>query len=178
VKYAVLVAALLGMIVLGRAARTRPALVWILAAAVGFLPFLDISVNVVSYESYRGDARGLEVQLFDLVAVALAVALPPAAHPSPFRGVRAAYITVAILSVFAAQNPLYASFTLWKLLRMDLLLRTVARGAESPRIAAAFVTGLCVAVTYEGLLALDQRYLMGFIRVQGTLSHPTPSAWR
>jgi hypothetical protein len=172
VKYAVLVAALLGMIVLGRAARTRPALVWILAAAVGFLPFLDISVNVVSYESYRGDARGLEVQLFDLVAVALAVALPPAAHPSPFRGVRAAYITVAILSVFAAQNPLYASFTLWKLLRMDLLLRTVARGAESPRIAAAFVTGLCVAVTYEGLLALDQRYLMGFIRVQGTLSHP------
>ncbi len=56
------------------------------------------------------------MQLFDLVAVALAIALPPATQPSPFRGVRAAYLTVAILSILAAQNPIYASFTLWKLL--------------------------------------------------------------
>ena len=66
-KWLALVVVLLACYPAGVLARSRPAMQRALAVLVGFLPFHAVDLNLVSYETYRGDTRGLELSLVDFV---------------------------------------------------------------------------------------------------------------
>jgi hypothetical protein len=172
VKWIALVAALAAIAPAAGYARKNPKALVLLVMALGLLPFLPVHINVVSYEFYRGDARGIEITLEDIVAAILALAIPPTGRPASFRGLRAAYYLAFVVSLFVSPLPLFSVFSLWKLARMYFVFAVAERVASDPRRAAALVTGLAAGVVYETVLVLDQRYHLGVMRASGNLLHP------
>jgi O-antigen ligase len=171
-KWLIFFGAIAAVYPLGRWLRGRDRLLLLAVALLGFLPFVSIDINLVSYEHYRGDSRGIEISLLDLLAAALAVALPPAERVRPsYRFVRWLYALACVLSLASAPNPLFGTFSIWKLLRMFAAMALVERLCHRPERLAALLWGLGSGVVYETLLALSQRYLQGAVRVSGNLSH-------
>jgi O-antigen ligase len=141
--------------------------------------FHPAHVNLLSDETYRGDARGFELTSVDLLALALFIAArlrraPPS--PRAFVIPRVAYAVAVALSVFASPDALRSMFGVWKLARMYFLFAVLAAElVELPMVLAA-VQGLSVGVLIEGGLALHQRYFEHTMRVMGSQSHPNSLA--
>ena len=156
----------------GRSARRAPRHRVALAVAIGVLPFFDITLNPISYEAYRGDARGLEFSLVDFVALASLAAVPAgrgAIPPLAWRN--AMYLLVCAASTFAAPNPLFAGFAVWKALRAALLFVAVHRLVSFDDRGPDVLRGLALGVVASGALALQQRYLLGHFVSTGPFSH-------
>lgn len=148
-----------------------------LAVFVGFLPFIgldDVDINLISFERYRGDSRGVEVTLLDLSVLAFLVALPKKTQPTPLLPQRVLYFGAVALSVLSAPLPLFAMFSVWKLTRMMIAFAVVVRVAD--RFSPQLLLGLGTGVLYELYLSLKQRYVMGAVRVEGNLFHPNSLA--
>ena len=153
----------------------RPQLVRWTVFALGFLPFAGlrfISLNLLSRETYRGDSRGLEVTLIDLAVCALFLGLPKSTVPAPYRRTRAFYLFAVLLSVAFAAVPLYSAFSVWKLLRMYLLLVVVARACLDAAVPPFLLRGMGLGIIYEALLAGWQHYLGHQYQAAGNLNHP------
>jgi O-antigen ligase len=149
---------------------------WRLAAwtVLGALPFLGSwlpHINLVSYELYRGDSRGFETTLVDLVVLALLAATPRSREPSPYRPLRYAYFLVALFSVTQAASPLFASFGVWKLLRMYVLLAAVNRGSEDPQVPAQVLRGMLMGTLLQVGMGLYQRYGLHLYQSPGFFAH-------
>lgn len=173
-KYVVFVLALVGCFPFGAWLAKRPDVRLWLWTAIGFLPFygLDsVDINLVSYEQYRGDSRGIEITLVDLFVLSLALALPKARSPMPYKIPVVAYAVVAGASVLWAREPLFATFSVWKLLRMVGLLRVVSRGCEDDAVPPAILRGMAFGLLYELYLALQQRYVHHHHQVSGNFAH-------
>lgn len=173
-KWIVFFAALALTPVLGRWLRMRPKTQPYVWSAIAFLPFFGLDamkINVVSYELYRGDSRGIEITIVDLLVLALSLALPPPRHPLPYRGAVLAYAAITSLSTFWAVAPLFATFSVWKLMRMILLLRVVSRGCEDVRVAPALLRGMACGIVYELGVALQQRYILHHHQVSASFAH-------
>jgi hypothetical protein len=172
VKWLALVLALAVLYPLGRAARANARLRATFAAMLGFLPFYEVHVNFFSNENYRGDSRGLEITLLDLVGVVLALALPARtrSHAPPFRWQKLAYVLVVAISVSQAELPLFAMFGLWKVVRL-FAVSTVAARAVDDELGGEVYRGLLLGVCYSAFLALKQRYFEGYMQAKGPFSH-------
>ena len=170
-KWLALVVVLLACYPAGVLARSRPAMQRALAVLVGFLPFHAVDLNLVSYETYRGDTRGLELSLVDFVALALLVATPKGAGPPPFRLSRDLYLAFALISVALAPIPLFASFAAFKLARSYLLFVCVFRASRQLRADPWFLSGLSLGVVYATGLCLWQRYGLGMMQAPGPFPH-------
>ncbi len=155
----------------GVLARSRPAMQRALAILVGFLPFHAVDLNIISYEAYRGDTRGLELSLVDFVALALIVATPSGAGAAPFRASRILYLVAALTSVALAPIPLFASFAAWKLARCYLLFICVYRASRQLRADPWFISGLSLGLVYATGLCLWQRYGLGMMQAPGPFPH-------
>jgi hypothetical protein len=171
VKWIALVVMSLVVFPLGRAAAKDPRIARYLATAIGFLPFYLVSINVISYEAYRGDARGLELTLLDFLLVSLWIALPPSSSPTPMPWARYAYLAVAALSVVRADIPLYAGFGLFRLVRLYVLFHVLVRAFRDTRLGADVHRGLGAGVLYAAGLCLWQRYGLGYLQAPGPFSH-------
>ncbi len=156
---------------LGRAAARDPRIARYLAMAIGFLPFHLVSINLISYEAYRGDARGLELTLVDFLLVSLWIALPPSSSGTPMPLARYAYLAVAALSVVRADIPLYAGFGLFRLLRLYLLFHVLVRAIRDAKLGSAIHQGLGAGILYAAGLCLWQRYGLGYLQAPGPFSH-------
>ncbi len=166
-KSVVAVALCVGAIFLGTIIRQRVGIQRWLARGLGALPFCLISLNLVSYEHYRGTSRGFEITIVDLLAWSLLVALPRVEARNKIRGT---YLFVCVLSGVFAAVPLYTLFGVWKVLRMFWVAaaahRAVAYGLGSP-----LLQGLIMGQVYAFLLAVQQRYLFGMHQVPGPFAH-------
>lgn len=148
---------------LGRWLRRTPrGLEWT-TSALALLPFLSgaheyFALNPISYETYRGDANGLEVTIVDIVALTLWVALPKARRPMPYRAVCLAYLGIATATALWAPVPVFTLLSAWRLLRGFFVLAVVARACETPRLGRAIVNGLATGILVSCVEALYQRY--------------------
>ncbi|MBX7196495.1 MAG: O-antigen ligase family protein [Sandaracinaceae bacterium] len=176
-KWIALFVALAGVWPAGVFLRNKPRLMALLATFVGFLPYIgldDVDINVISFERYRGDSRGVEITLLDLAVLTFLVALPKKTRPTPLPLQRGLYFAAVVLSVAVAPLPLFAMFSVWKLARMMIVFAVVVRVADV--FVAELVLGLGIGVLYEVFLSLKQRYLMGALRVDGNMMHPNSLA--
>jgi len=157
-------------ILLRRNARARP----IACFLIGLFPFVDLGffdINFLVHAQYRGDARGFEVTLLDLLLLAVFLSQPRRRLASPFLAARCAYFLAALVSVAAAAEPLFAWFSVWSLVRMYFAFEVVYQACRSNRLVAALLAGLAVGVTCQFGLALAQRYLLGIHQTRGFFAH-------
>lgn len=163
------------VIAAGRFLRSRPESRFVLLFLLGFLPFTDLvergSLNLVSHELYRGDARGFEITIIDLVALTLWVSLPKGRWPVPYRRLAIAYAAVAGITLLWAWEPLYAGFGLWRIARITFVGIVVARALEDERAPPALLHGLAWGLVAQVVFALWQRYVVGAHQVSGSFAH-------
>lgn len=144
---------------------------------VALAPFSErMQVNYFSREWYRGTTRGLEFCGLDILSFSLLVS----AFLLPRRGEKRFYFPASLLlmvtfflyAVFcvAISDPkIFGIFEVTKLFRGLIVFLAAALFVRSTRELKILVAGLCVAVAWQGLIALDQRYLEGVHRVFGTI---------
>ena len=171
-KLAVAIAVVLAVFPLGWLAGRRQWLRDGLVIAIGALAFTDyFDLNPISYETYRGVDRGLEITIIDLLVWSLGLALPRSRYPVPYRASMALYLVPALLSVALAPLPLLGAFSVWKLLRTYLLIAVLARAFQDATVPPLLLRGLAAGLVYQAGYALFLRYVEGHHQVAGTFSH-------
>jgi hypothetical protein len=135
-----------------------------------------MDVNFVSREWYRGTSRGFEVSILDILAVALLVSAVLFPRKEEARAFWPASLGPMLLLLFyaagnvAASTPqLFGYFELFRMVRGIILFLAIAFYVRSEREVRLLILGLSALVCYEGLLALEQRYVEGLHRVPGTI---------
>lgn len=162
------VGAVLSGSVLSERARERGWLVVLL----GLAPFYRVDVNLLSYEWYRGDTRGLEVSWVDLLALCAFMAVRARRKLGVLLPLTAAlYLLCAVGSTVLAPAPAFAWFGAWKVARMLFLALVVSRIASEPRLAPQLLTGLAMGLVGAAGYAVFQRYGQGMMQAGGPFSH-------
>ncbi len=174
-KWVAVAVAITAALAAGRLARRKPKVRAALLFLVAFLPFTEdvdrLSVNLLSHEAYRGDARGFEVTLVDIVALTLWVALPKARYPMPYKRLALAYLAVGAASILWAWEPLYAGFGVWRIVRVTFVGAIVARACQDRRAPPLLLRSLACGLLVQLGYVLFQRYVEGAYQVRGTFAH-------
>jgi hypothetical protein len=133
-------------------------------------------VNFVSRDWYRGTTRGFEISLVDVLSLSLLGSFLLAPKRGESRGFWPAGFGLMILlflyacfNVGVAEPKLFGLFELSKMVRGIAIFLAVAFFIRGERELKLLVGTLAVAVCFEGLMALKQRYLSGVHRVYGTI---------
>jgi O-antigen ligase len=134
------------------------------------------SINFLSIENYRGPDRGFEVTLTDLIALAMATCLVLRFRNRiqwlPYNsGWLITFFLSAIISTLFALEPIFASFTLFKMLRLFLIYWAVTNWLHSGANPEYFRKGLLLIATVMPFFAFKQKYLDGLYRIHGTFDH-------
>ncbi len=136
----------------------------------------DYDVNFWSRDFYRGTTRGIEISLVDVLALSLlvsAVLAPPRGQsrgfwPASF-GFMLLFFLYGCCNVAISDPKIFGIFELSKMVRGLTIFLAVAFFVRSERELRLLVWALAAVVSYEGLLALRQRYQFHEHRVPGTL---------
>lgn len=135
-----------------------------------------IDVNFVSRDWYRGTTCGIEISFVDVLSVSLLVSALLRPRPGEKRwfwpksfGWMLVYFLFTAFCVAVADPKLFGIFELSKMVRGLVMFLAVALYLRSERELRIFLFALGAVVCYEGMVALDQRYLHGMYRVYGTL---------
>ncbi len=135
-----------------------------------------LDVNFVSREWYRGSSRGFEVSIPGILAASLLLSCVLAPRPGERRGYWAPSLgLMLLLFVYAAFNvaisepKLFGCFELFKMGWGLIVFLAAAFYLRSERELRLLLLGLCLAVGYQALLGLKQRYLGNIYRVYGTM---------
>ena len=155
--------------------------------ALGFMawwlvrPPSDFTLMLNSVETYRGHSRGFEFNFIEAIAIGMALAallekrkdfrfMPP--------GLWAwfLWISVALLSVVAALNPIYALMPAFKFAKMAFVFIGVFAALHDERDMKAVMRGFAVALIMQLILCLWGRYVQGGFRVMGWFEHQNPMA--
>jgi hypothetical protein len=136
----------------------------------------NYDVNFVSRDFYRGTTRGFEFSLVDILSISLLLSgllLPRkgqsrAYWPASF-GFMLVFFAYACFNVAIADPRLFGLFELSKMVRGLIIFLAVAFFVRGERELRLFLLGLGLIVSYEGILALKQRYIYGMHRVPGSV---------
>ena len=136
----------------------------------------DFDINFLSRDFYRGTTRGIEISLVDVLSVSLLISsvLFPRRGQSRFFwpasfGFMLVFFLYACFNVAIADPHLFGLFELSKMIRGMTIFLAVAFFVQGEREMKLFLLALGLVVSYEGLLALRQRYQFGMHRVPGTV---------
>ncbi len=151
---------------------------WILGVLVlGTVRADLVDINYLSREWYRGSTRGIEINWLDmLVWVLLIVGLMNRDRTRPWHlpagfAAMGFYFAYCVVNVAMNEPKLLGLFELSKILRGMVLYLVVANTVRSAREARVVALAVCIALCYEGYLAVTQRYLGGRNRVPGSFDH-------
>ena len=151
--------------------------VWLLAALVFSTALGDMAnINFLSLETYRGPDRGFEVNLTDLIALALAIVLV-ARHARRVRWLpynslwMAAFFGVSLLATLTAPWPLLGWFTLFKLVKAYLIFWVVANSIRTGVPMEAMWYGMAGIAVFLTALAVKEKYVDHLYRINGPFDH-------
>src|ERR1051325_8595196 len=136
----------------------------------------NYDVNFVSRDFYRGTTRGFEFSLVDILSMSLlfsGLLLPRKGQsrgywPASF-GFMLVFFAYACFNVGIADPKLFGLFEVSKMVRGLIIFLAVAFFVRGERELRLFLLGLGLIVSYEGILALKQRYIYGMHRVPGSV---------
>jgi hypothetical protein len=86
------------------------------------------------------------------------------------------YLGAALASLTATPELLRALFSVWKIVRMYFYFVALEGAFAELTLARAFLDGLGAGVLWQGVLALQQKYIYHAVRVLGSQSHPNSLA--
>lgn len=144
------------------------------AFALGALPFIisqGLYVAVISWATWLGPVKGVEVSLLDGVVIAILIATRPAKVPLSLKIIFGFIVLAWTVSTIAGGQTLPSLFYATQLVRAVLLFAAVVRlCAEVPNAPLAILAGSGVGLCYEAILA-TREYLAGDPRPGGNLGH-------
>ena len=97
-----------------------------LAVSLPVMMFDKVSINFLSHEKYRGTALGIEISLVYLIATAMLIGMVFLYRRKPFMPdtgskIYCLYFVLCLPSFFNAENALFSSFELWKMVMMYIV---------------------------------------------------------
>jgi O-antigen ligase len=150
---------------------------WLLAALVFSTALGDMAnINFFSLETYRGPDRGFEVNLTDLIALALAIVLVARyarrVRWLPYNSLwMAAYFGVGLLATLIAPWPMLGWFTLFKLAKAYLIFWVVANALRTGVPTEAMWFGMTGIAAFLTILAVKEKYVDHLYRINGPFDH-------
>jgi hypothetical protein len=133
-------------------------------------------INFDGRDWYRGTTRGFEISLVDIFSISLLVSMFLFPRRGEKRwywpasiGLMVLYFCFAGFCVGITDPHIFGLFQLSKMLRGLIMFLAVALYVRQERELRLFLFAMALAVCYEGLTALKQRYLYGMHRVEGTV---------
>lgn len=150
---------------------------WLLTALIFSTTLGDVAdIHFMSAEYYRGPDRGFGVNLTDLIAWALVIALllrfPAKLRWAPYNSSwMFAFFGAACAAAWLAPERLLASFTLFKLVKMYVVFWCVVNCLRVGTERGYVWMGLVAIGAFIAVLAVKQRYLDGIVRVPGPFDH-------
>ncbi len=151
----------------------------LLFMAMILIPVANISIKFFPHEWYLGDARGISVDLSNLVALMLLGGL---AISPRYRSLKLfpknswafmLFMFFGALSMINAYLPLFASFTFVQLLLAFMMYITVYNFLrQDPADLDLAATTFAVALLIQALVVFREKYIWGIYRVTGTFWHP------
>ncbi|RJO64999.1 MAG: O-antigen ligase family protein [Myxococcales bacterium] len=163
-------------------ARQSPKVAKVIFVLMVLAPLAKANINFFSHELYRGDARGLEIDLTDLLALMLFFAMALSSRYKlklfpPHSLLFVVFYVFCIFSVLNAYVPLYSTFTLFRILRAWFVYivayNYLRHDPQHLRLAVGvFVAALLIQTgsVFKG------KYLHGIYRAEGTFPHPNTLA--
>ncbi len=137
-----------------------------------------MDVNFFSEAWYRGTTRGIEVTLIEMLAFGLLFGCLFGRREPKRRlywpgslGLMLLYFVYAGISVVASEPRLFGAFELSKIFASILVFLAAAAYVRSKREWTLLVVALGCAVSFEGIWALKQHFIMRLDRAAGTLDH-------
>jgi len=137
-----------------------------------------MDIHFFSFDLYRGSTRGVEVSILDTLGLGVLVGQLVRPVPGQKRwfwpaslGFLFFFFLYGCFSVAISTPKMFGVFELSKLLRGIFIFVTAAWFIRSERELKILVLALAAAVSFEGALALKERFLGGYDRVTGTLTH-------
>lgn len=154
--------------------RSNPTLKRYIWVVVGLLPFVATALafshaSIVSVE-WRGYASGVEIQILDLVALAIFFTLKqrnPIFMHTPF----VLFSAAVGLSIFQAEFQLPAFFSFWQILKSYFLAYVVARASVEDGVAEGILKGMAIGVITQAFVVVWQKFAGGYVQPPGTFSH-------
>lgn len=150
---------------------------WLLAALVFSTALGDMAnINFMSLETYRGPDRGFEVNLTDLITLALAIVLvvryPRRVRWLPYNSLwMGAFFVVGAGATITAPWPLLGLFTLFKLAKAFLIFWVVANSLRTGVAVEAMWYGMAAIAVFLSVLAVKEKYINHLYRINGPFDH-------
>jgi O-antigen ligase len=140
------------------------------------LPFLltagqRLEIALVSWPEWPGMAKGVEISILDLLALAIYLSLGRSRQKLPFRLPMFLYFFTVLLSALQAEVPVATLFYAWQLGRIFFVYVVVARACEDELVGPALMTGMAAGLYIETCLVLWQRFVIHFVQAPGTFVH-------
>jgi O-antigen ligase len=134
------------------------------------------NINFLSMEYYRGPDRGFEVNLTDLICVALILTLIFKHHTElklwpKNTGIMFLIFTISIVSIMNANQPILSLFTLFKMAKFYLLFWCLSNHIHCGKGQNEVIAGFILSGLFVTALAVQQKYLHGIYRVHGPFDH-------
>jgi O-antigen ligase len=151
--------------------RDRAHYVWVW---FGFLPFFTdpwhLLTAPISWGSWPGYTKGLEITVLDALALAVVLSKPTHRYRLPFKPAFVVYIIAVAISLPHSTVPTASSFYVWQLVRVFLTFAAVARIAASDRGVIALITGMVLGIVVQSGYAVSAR-AAGAIQTGGSMVH-------
>jgi len=133
---------------------------------------LHLLMALVSWATWPGFVKGMEITLVDIIGLAIYLSLPRTRTSIPFGVLAAAYLASVVLSVFQSGVPQATMFYAWQLLRVYFLFIVTARAcASNDQVAPALLKGMSIGICLELCMSIWERFVLGEFQVGGTFGH-------
>ncbi len=154
--------------------RSRPSSAPFFWSLLGFLPLVASGMNLdvapISWPTWAGYAKGVEISLVDVVALAIVIARPRIRGLLPFVWLWLFFAFTTFLSVFQSDMPQAALFAVWQVLRVTLIFLAAASICDDDRGPRALLTGMSLGLILNAGFSIYQR-ATGTIQADGLYSH-------
>jgi O-antigen ligase len=175
-KYAIFFMALLGVpplaVILSLNKSLAKYAVWAMVGALA--AYQSTSINFFSNETYRGSARGMEVSLAYLMALALVILGAVKGRlrlvPSAGTWIFIAYFLLCLPSLATAENLLFSWFEIWKMIMMYLTYLSVRAYLDVTGDVKSLLKGLAAFAVWN-LLLIAKAHVSGVYQPDGSFAH-------
>ena len=134
VKWGLVAIAMVAAIPFSGWLRRNPSMHAVIWTLFGFLAVqhgpLGLYMAPISWATWPGFVKGVELSLLDILTFAIYLSLPPATQRYPFRAVTALYMAAVVLAALQAQFIEPALFYAWQLARVLFVALVVSRAVS------------------------------------------------
>ena len=145
------------------------------AVSLPVMMFNQVSINFFSHETYRGTARGMEVSLVYLIALAMLIGMcilygRKNIFPDAGSKIYLVYFLLCIPSLINADNMLYSWFELWKMIMMYIVFVTTYYYLYHYRDFTSVIIAFGIVATVTFLTVVFQ-HVKGIHQANGLFPH-------